>query len=47
VLEQVQDGYAEMPAGRVRPVEVEELRHDVWAGQDDDLLSLGLPNGRD
>src|SRR3954451_23065220 len=38
---------AEVPAGRVRPVQVEELRDDVRAGQDDDLLALRLLNGRD
>src|SRR3954453_695452 len=43
----MQNRYAEMPARRVRPVQMEELRHDVLPGQDDDLLALHVLHGRD
>ena len=42
----MQDRYAEMPAGGVGPVQVEELGHYVRPGQDDDLLAVAVLDGR-
>ena len=46
VLDEVEDGYAELAAGARGPVDVEELGDDVGAGEDDRLAGVDRADER-